>query len=68
MKIEADAAKLVAEYKDDLEPTLGVELVQFASFCTHFPGDEGDKIGRERLQTVVNKKVADTFPNAEIML
>ena len=31
-EIEAAAAKLVSEYKDDLDQTLGVELVQFAAF------------------------------------
>ncbi|PIK45327.1 hypothetical protein BSL78_17828 [Apostichopus japonicus] len=39
-EIEAAAAKLVSEYKVDLDQSLGVELVQFAAFFTHFPEDD----------------------------
>jgi len=68
MKPEAVAAKLIAEYKDDLDQTLGVELMQYAAFFTHFPED--DKTGREHFlyRLLMNKKVVDTFPNVEIML
>lgn len=67
-EIEAAAAKLVSEYKDDLDQSLGVELVQFAAFFTHFPED--DKMGREQFlyKLLMDKHVADTFPNVEIML
>jgi len=44
-EIEVAAANLVAEYKDALDQTLGVKLVQIVAFFTHFPED--DKIGRE---------------------
>ena len=69
------AAKLVSEYKNDLDQTLGVELVQFAAFLTHFLEYEEDektknKIGREHFlyKLLMEKKVADTFPNVAIML
>ena len=74
-EIEAAAAKLVSEYKNDLGQTLGVELVQFAAFLAHFLEYEDDekiknKVGREHLlyKLLMEKKVADTFPNVEIML
>ena len=74
-EIEAAAAKLVSKYKDDLDQTLGVELVQFAAFLTHFLEYEKDekiknKIGREQFlyKLLMEKKVADTFPNVAIML
>jgi len=67
-EIVAAAAKLVAEYKDYLNQTIRVELVQFAAFFTHFPEDE--KIERDHFlcKLLMNKNVADTFPNVEIML
>lgn len=54
----------------NLDQTLGVELVQFAAFSTRFLEDEDDKIGREHFlyKLLMDKKVADTFPNVEIML
>ena len=71
-EIVAAATKLIAKYKDDLDQTLGVELVQFAAFLTHFLEYEDDKnkIGREHFlyKLLMDKKVADTFPNVEIML
>ena len=57
-EIEAAAAKLVAENKDYLNPTVGVELVQYMAFFTHFPEDEDDKIRRKKFlyKLLINKK------------
>lgn len=74
-EIEAAAVKLVCEYKDDLDQSLGVELVQFAAFFTQFLDDyvKTDSFGKARKEhflykLLLDKKVADTFPNVEIML
>ena len=69
-EIEAAAAKFVTEYKDGLDQILGMELVQFTAFFTHFPEDEYYNIERENFlcKLSMRKKVADTFPNVEIML
>ncbi|XP_064113565.1 uncharacterized protein LOC135220224 [Macrobrachium nipponense] len=71
-EIEAAAVKLVCEYKDDLDQSLGVELVQFAAFFTQFLDDyvKTDSFGKEHFfyKLLLDKKVADTFPNVEIML
>ena len=44
--------------------------MQFVAFFTHFLEDEDDKIGRTHFlyKLLMDKKVADTFPNVEIML
>jgi len=65
---EAAAAKLVAEYKDYLDQILGVELVQFPAFFTHFP--EGENIQRDHFlyKLLMNKKIAGTFQNVEMIL
>jgi len=70
INIETAAAKLVAEYKDDLDQTLGAELVQFATFSSEFLEEEDDGIGREHFlyKLLLEKKVVDTFPNVEILL
>ncbi|XP_042224315.1 uncharacterized protein LOC121868110 [Homarus americanus] len=69
-EIEAAAAKLVAVYKNDLDQTLGVELVQFTAFFTQFLEDEDDEKGRAHYlyKLLIDKKVVDTFPSGEIML
>ncbi|XP_042209606.1 zinc finger MYM-type protein 1-like [Homarus americanus] len=69
-EIEAAAAKLVAQYKNDLDQTLGVELVQFTAFFTLFLEDEDDEKGRAHYlyKLLIDKKVVDTFPNVEIIL
>ena len=46
-EIEAAARKLVDEYKDDLDPALSGELMQFTAFFTEFLLEEDDNIGRE---------------------
>ena len=69
-EIEAAARKLVDEYKDDLDPALSGELVQFTAFFTEFLLEEDDNIGREHFlyKLLLKKQVVDTFPNVEIML
>ncbi|XP_064115067.1 uncharacterized protein LOC135221173 [Macrobrachium nipponense] len=71
-EIKAAAVKLMCEYKDDLDQSLGVELVQFAAFFTQFLDDyvKTDSFGKEHFlyKLLLDKKVADTFPNVEIML
>ncbi|XP_065654747.1 uncharacterized protein LOC136081364 [Hydra vulgaris] len=69
-EIEAAARKLVDEYKDDLDPALSGELVQFTVFFTKFLLEEDDNIGREHFlyKLLLKKQVVDTFPNVEIML
>ena len=75
-EIEAAAVKLVCEYKDDLDQSLGVELVQFAAFFTQNLDDyvkTENSFGKARKEHFLykllpDKKVADTFPNVEIML
>ncbi|XP_042222750.1 uncharacterized protein LOC121867057 [Homarus americanus] len=69
-EIEAAAAKLVAEFKNDLDQALGVELVQLTAFFTQFFEDEDDEKGRAHYlyKLLIDKKVVDTFPNVEIML
>jgi len=39
----AAAAKLASVYKDDLDQTLGTELVQFSVFVNHCLEEENDK-------------------------
>jgi len=65
-EIEAAAAKLVSVYKDDLDQTLGTELVQFSAFVNHCLEEENDKTSRHRF--LFKLLVVDTFPNVEIML
>ncbi|XP_068229090.1 uncharacterized protein [Palaemon carinicauda] len=69
---EAAAVKLVCEYKDDLDQSLGVELVQFSVFFTQFLDDyvKTDSFGKEHFlyKLLLDKNVADTLSNVEIML
>jgi len=61
----AAAAKLVSVYKNDLDQTLGTELVQFSAFVNHCLEEENDKTSRHHFlyKLLVDKKVVDTFPN-----
>ena len=47
-----------------------MELVQFAALFTQFQDEEDEKKVREHFlyKLLLDKKVADTFPNVEIML
>ena len=55
---------------DDLNQTLGAELVQFSASINHCLEEENDKTSRHHFlyKLLVDKKVVDTFPNVEIML
>jgi len=57
-------------YKDDLDQTLGTELVQFSVFVNHCLEEENDETSRHHFlyKLLVDKKVVDTCPNVEIML
>ena len=46
--IQAAAAKLVNAYQDDLDDSLGIELVQFVEFRKTFKDDEFDKVNERR--------------------
>ena len=60
---------MIAKYKNDLDQTLDVELLQLASFFTHFPDDEDEKRGRDHFfyKLLMNNKVADRLSHLVLM-
>lgn len=68
-EIEQAAGILVDKYNNDLEDSLGIELIQFAEFSKVFE-EENDKIGRHHFlyKLIIEKCVKDTFPNVEAVL
>lgn len=70
VEIEQAAAKLVNTYSEDLDMTLGIELVQFSEFAKIFVNDKADQISHEHFlyKLIIEKGVQDTFPNVETVL
>jgi len=68
--INKHAQNLVQMYPTDLEECLGSELIQFRTFVELFMDEKENDCSLERFmyKIVVNKNVAATFPNVEIML
>src|SRR6218665_2555580 len=57
-------------YKDDLDVSIGNELVQFADFVDAFKDEQADDVSREHFmyQLLHKKRVQESFPNVEIAL
>src|SRR6218665_616042 len=57
-------------YKDDLDVSIGNELVQFADFVDAFKDEQADDVSREHFmyQLIHKKRVQESFPNVEIAL
>ena len=57
-------------YKDDLDVSLGNELVQFADFVDAFKDEQADDVSREHFmyQLIHKKRVQESFPTVEIAL
>ena len=68
--IEEAAAKLVSTYKNDLELSLGIALIQCNEFLKLFKDDQSDHFSREHFfyMLIIDKGGQDTFPNVEIAL
>lgn len=64
------AEELVKVYKDDLEPSLGNELVQFRSFVNLYKNDYQKDQSKELFyyKLLENHNFRATFPNVEIIL
>jgi hypothetical protein len=64
------ASNLVDIYKDDLDASLGNELVQFAQFFDAFKGEQAADVSKENLmyRLIFDKQVQGSFPNVEIVL
>jgi len=67
--IQQAARNLVGIYPDDVEDTLGNELVQFADFSkTLFKGEKSDDMGFKQFvyKLLLDKQLKDYFPNVEV--
>ena len=67
-QIEETAGKLVSTYSEDLDSTLGIEVVQFNEFAKIF--DKTSDMSDEQFMytLILEKGVQDTFPNVETVL
>lgn len=69
-EILSTATNLVTEYRNDLEPSLGNELVQFAALVVDMKENYKDCLSKEMfLYEILNEhNFRATFPNVEILL
>ena len=69
-EIEQAADIPVKKYKNDLDGSLGIELIQFSAFAKTLQHEQDDIIGRHRFRykLIIEKGVKDAFPNVEIAL
>jgi len=70
LQIEISAANLVSTYKYDLDPSLGIELIQFCEFANFFEKEKPVEISQEHFfyKLIFDKRMNDTFANVETAL
>ena len=68
-EIQSAATDLISTYTDDLDDSLGNELVQFAELSNVVEDEDTDLRTEHFLyKTLVDKRLQSTFPNVEIAL
>lgn len=69
-ELHAAAEKLVEIYKEDLEPNLGNELIQFVSLIKAVGHDPVESEAKEMVyyRILVKNNISAAFPNVEIAL